>query len=316
MPSSALENTPSWQVYTKDTIVEGGPAKVKCLEINGQVFTIGRGFPRVMSLEDENEDQVRDPEALLAAVARDRQIDPDIVTFWQEWPVTEPKYPYRHEWFELAVLSFSSYEDWWNRGIKSPVRNTLRKAEKCGVSIRETSFDDEFVRGMTAIFNESPVRQGRRFWHYGKDEATVKKQFSRFIHQERVAGAYLGEEMIGFIMVGNNGRAGYFTQIISKIAHRDKRVNEALVAKAVEICASQGNECLVYAFWGDSSLVEFKRKFGFQPVRVPRYVVPVSWQGSLAVRLGLHRGLGEVIPQRLVRWLKRIRAHFYGSVGG
>jgi len=30
---------------------------------------------------------------------------------------------------------------------------------------------------MTAIFNESPTRQGRKFWHYGKDFATVKKQF-------------------------------------------------------------------------------------------------------------------------------------------
>ena len=58
--------------------------------------------------------------------------------------------------------------------IKSRVRNQIRKAEKEGLVVKEVPYDDDFVRGMTAIFNESPVRQGRPFWHYGKSFETVK----------------------------------------------------------------------------------------------------------------------------------------------
>src|SRR5262245_20717674 len=100
------------------------------------------------------------------------------------------------------MMPIGSYEAWWSRQIKSRVRNQIRKAEKEGLVVRECPYDDEFVRGMTAIFNESPVRQGRRFWHYGKDFATVKEQFSRFVYREDMIGAYLGDELIGVMMLG------------------------------------------------------------------------------------------------------------------
>ena len=74
--------------------------------------------------------------------------------------------------------------------------------------MREAAYDDEFVRGMTEIFNEAPIRQGRRFWHYGKDFETVKQQFSRYLFREEMIGAYYGGEMIGFIMLGNAGNYG------------------------------------------------------------------------------------------------------------
>ncbi len=108
------------------------------------------------------------------------------------------------------------------------MRSQIRKAEKEGVVVRETRYDDDFVRGMTAIFNEAPVRQGRRFWHYGKDFETVKRQFSRYIHREHMIGAYYHDEMIGLIMLGNAGRFGITGQIISSIKHRDKATNNAL----------------------------------------------------------------------------------------
>src|SRR5207249_7831640 len=120
-----------------------------------------------------------------------------------------------------------------------------------GVEVREVSYDDDFVRGVTAIFNETPVRQGRRFWHYGKDFETVKRQFSRYLFREDLIGAYVKDELIGFIMLANAGRYGVLGQIISKIQHRDKSPNNDLIAKAVEVCARKGLPFLVYAYWGD-----------------------------------------------------------------
>ena len=64
---------------------------------------------------------------------------------------------------DIAVLPVKSYDHWCEQQIKSRVRNQIRKAEKEGVTVRETGYDDDFVRGMAAIFNEAPVRQGRRF---------------------------------------------------------------------------------------------------------------------------------------------------------
>ena len=156
-------------------------------------------------------------------------------------------------------MQIQSYEHWWKQQIKSQVRNKIRKAEKDGLVVKEVPYDDDFVKGMTAIFNESPVRQGRPFWHYGKSFETVKSQFSRYLYRERMIGAYFDGEMIGFVMLANAGRFGITGQIISSFRHRDKATNNALMAKAVEVCAAAETWPSVYLFWGDDSLADFKR---------------------------------------------------------
>ena len=87
----------------------------------------------------------------------------------------------------------------------------------------------------------------------------MKRQFARYVHREHMIGAYYRDEMIGLIMLGNAGRFGVTGQIISSIKHRDKATNNALIAKAVEVCEKAGLEYLVYLFWSDDSLSEFKR---------------------------------------------------------
>ena len=116
------------------------------------------------------------------------------------------------------------------------------------------------------------------------------------MHRERMIGAYYEGEMIGFIMLANAGRFGITGQIISSLKHRDKSTNNALIAKAVEVCAQQGLGYLIYLFWSEDSLAEFKRRCGFEPVRVPRYWVPLTWKGRLALACGLHRGWKAMIP--------------------
>ena len=295
------------QIFTKETLIRGKPAEIECVEIDGQTFSITRGPVTVLGLEDEWYDDLRDPEEVIRILRENAGFKADIFTFWQRVPDVAPRYPYHLEWEELAVLPIQSYDHWWNHRIKSRTRNLIRKSEKEGVVVRETAYDDDFIRGMTAIFNESPVRQGRRFWHYGKDFDTVKQQFSRYIHREHMIGAYYGDQMIGLVMLGNAGRFGITGQIISSLKHRDKATNNALVAKAVEVCEKLGLGYLIYLFWGDDSLAEFKRRCGFECTKIPRYYVPLTQKGQWGLRWSAHRGWKELVPKRIKVPLKRLR---------
>ena len=164
---------------------------------------------------------------------------------------------------------------------------------------------------MTSIFNETPIRQGRHFLHYGKDFKTVKRQFSRYLFREEIFGAYLGEELVGFVMLADAGNYAFLGQIISKIAHRDLAPTNALLAKAVERCAEKRLPYLVYARWLDDSLGDFKRSNGFQKFDLPRYFVPLTLKGKLALKLGLHRGWKEAVPKQLRKPLKQLRRRWY-----
>jgi Acetyltransferase (GNAT) family len=301
--------------FTKETLVKGKPTRVECVEINGQTYAVSRRPLTMLSLEDEWYDDVHDPGAVIEALRNTDDLRPDIFTFWQRLPDLEPKYAFHMEWEEIAVLPVSSYEYWFNHQIKSRTRGLVRKAEKEGIVVRETVYDDNFVRGMTAIFNEAPVRQGRKFWHYGKNFETVKEQFSRYIHREYMIGAYLNDELIGFIMLANAGRFGLIGQIISAIRHRDKGTNNALVAKAVQVCEERKLPHLCYLFWSGDSLAEFKRRCGFEKTQVPRYFVPLTAKGRIAVKFGMHRGWKELIPDGLKSSLKKIRSRWYGMSG-
>jgi hypothetical protein len=303
----------SLQIFAKDTLIKGQPGQIECVDILGQTFTITRGPLTVVSLEDEWYDDLRDPETVIAALREQRDVSADVLTFWQRLPDIMPKFSYHQEWDEIAVLPSKSYADWWNNHIKSRVRSQIRKAEKEGVVVKECPYDDDFVRGMTAIFNEAAVRQGRRFWHYGKDFDTVKHQFARYIHREHMIGAYYRDEMIGLIMLGNAGTFGLTGQIISSIKHRDKATNNALVAKAVEVCERLGLEHLVYLFWSEDSLSEFKRRCGFEKTRVPRYYVPLNAKGKMGLKLGAQRGWKAMLPRGLKSSLKRLRSSWYES---
>lgn len=316
MVASNLTDTPSpLRIFTKETLFQGRPTQVECLDIGGQTYAVSKGAATMLSLEDEWYDDVRDPQAVIKTLENSTGFKPDIFTFWQRLPDLEPHHSYHVEYEEIAVLPVQSYDHWFNQQIKSRTRGLIRKAEKEGIVVRETAYDDDFVRGMTAIFNEAPVRQGKKFWHYGKDFETVKRQFARFIHREYMIGAYLEGELIGFIMLANAGKFALTGQIISTIKHRDKSTNNALIAKAVEVCAQRKLPQLCYLFWSADSLAEFKRRCGFEKMRVPRYFVPLTPKGRLALKLGVHRGWKELLPGGLKSSLKKLRSRWYGLSG-
>lgn len=297
----------------RDILIDGKSVRRHCVEINGQTFTITGGPLSFATLDDALFQDVKNPEAAIAGLI-DARPRPDILTFSQRVPDVEVKFPYALQWGSFAVLPISTYEHWLTKQLSRSSRNKVRKSEKAGVELRVAEFDNSFIRGMVEIFNESPVRQGRPFWHYGKDFETVKREFSRYLFREDLIGAYYGGELIGFVMLANAGRFGVLGQIISKMAHRDKGTNNALIGKTVEVCAQRQLRHLLYTDWRDTTLVDFKRYCGFEEMKLPRYFVPLTPTGRLALRLGLerfHEGVRAGLPKAIRDPLKMLRKRWY-----
>jgi hypothetical protein len=276
------------------------------IQLDGKRILIQGKLARIARLEEEWYEDLDNPEELIRSLRQSRH-RPDILTFWQRLPDIVPKHHFCMEHDSIAAIPIKDYSFWWNRQIDAKTRNMVRRSEKKGVSVRRTEFNDRFVEGMTAIFNETPVRQGKRFWHYGKDFHTLKREFSRFLFREEVYGAYFGDELVGFIMLAFAGRYAVLGQILSKIAHRDKSSTNALMAKAVERCAERGVPYLVYAKWHDGGLGDFKRHNGFERFDLPRYFVPLTAVGRIFVALRLYRNMVGLLPDPVGRVLKTAR---------
>jgi hypothetical protein len=122
----------------------------------------------------------------------------------------------------------------------------------------------------------------------------------------------VGAELIGFMKMVRVNSIASIMQILAKNAHQDKKPMNALVAKAVELCEQKGLSHLIYRKYiyddnVDDPLTEFKRRNGFEQVLVPRYYVPLTYRGSLALKLHLHRGGREMIPRPLKVLLRKLR---------
>ena len=222
------------------------------------------------------------------------------------------------EWDNLAVLPVSTFDSWWSQQIGFKARNKAKQAAKKGVIVREAPFDDALAQGICEIYNESPVRQGRRFPHYGKSFEFVRRMSSTFLDTSVFIGAYLDQKLIGFIKLttDDSGTQAGMMHIVSMIQHRDKAPTNALVAQAVRSCADRGISHLVYSNFAygkkeRSSLSDFKERNGFQRVNLPRYFVPLTSLGLAAFRMGLHHKLIDRLPAPLVAKARDVRYAWY-----
>lgn len=272
---------------------------------------------RVARLDADMYQFLSDPQPLIAEL-RARKVGVDLFTFTQTITDTAPKYKYPMEWENLAVLPVSTFEEWWEKQIGFKARNKAKQAEKRGVVLREVPFGDELVRGIAAIYNETPVRQGRPYPHFGKDFATVYRETATYLDFSVFIGAYQGDELIGFIkMVWDEDRiqAGLMN-IVSKIQHRDKAPTNALMAHAVRACAARGIPHIVYSHFAygkreRDNLTDFKERNGFKRVDLPRYYVPLSAWGRIALRMGLHHRMLDRLPEPVGEKLREMRSRWY-----
>jgi hypothetical protein len=104
--------------------------------------------------------------------------------------------------------------------------------------------------------------------------------------------------------------------ILSMIQHNDKAPTNALIAQAVRYCAEHKIPFLVYEHFvygnkqGDS-LSHFKEVNGFQRVDLPRYYVPITILGRIALRLGLHHRLADRVPESVAAKFREMRKAWY-----
>lgn len=271
---------------------------------------------RVAEVEGEGYKLLADPKSAIAALRNSGRAD--VFTFLQELPEISPKYSYPFEVDNLAVLTISTFDQWWSRQLGFKARNKAKQAEKKGIVIREVAFDDTLARGIWEIYNEVPVRQGRRFPHYGKSFEAVREMSATFLDSSVFIGAFDDDKLIGFIKLTMNDartQAGIM-HILSLISYRDKAATNALVVQAVRSCADRGVIRLVYANFAygkkaRSSLSDFKERNGFQRVDVPRYYIPLTPWGTVAFRLRLHRRLAEQMPESVAAKLRELRTRWY-----
>ena len=283
------------------------------MNVCGRDIKVQGRLVRIARIHGDKYRFMEDPEPVIEGLRKtaDRI---DIFTFMQRLPETLPKHSYPMEWDNVAALPISTFDAWQTQQVDSKTRNMVRKAERKGVETREVPFDDSLVRGIWALYNECPVRQGRAFSHYGKDIDTVRREHSTFLDSSVFIGAFLGAELIGFTKLTcdeTRTEAGMMN-IVSMIQHRDKGPTNALIAEAVRSCARRGIPYLVYSNFAygkkeRDGLSDFKRNNGFQRIDLPRYYVPLTRIGWLAFNLGLHHRFVDHLPESVEARLRQLR---------
>lgn len=297
--------------------VKGKNSLVPAAVIDGRTVVAKGGWCKVASIRDEEVvegELVRNPEKFIAEL-KQSGLPADVLTFFQRPPDVTARFNYHVEWDNYAAVNTARFEDWWEKLPQEARKNTRRSAKR-GVVVKSVPFDDELAKGIHKLCNETPVRQGRPFWHYGKDFETVKREHATYLERSEFVCAYFEDELIGFIKMVYVDRVATIFHILAFNSHYDKRPMNALLTKCVEICAQKGVGYFVYGkyIYGnkkDSSLVEFKRRNGFEQINFPRYYVPLTLKGRIYVALRLYRGLVGLLPAPVLSFLLKIRDRLY-----
>lgn len=214
----------------------------------------------------------------------------------------------------IAFLDLKSYDEWW-KTVGKKTRNMIRKAEKSGIRTGIAEPNENLVKGMWKIYNETPIRQERAFPHYGIALEAVARGLASTEDALYIV-AYLQDELVGFVQLINGDRVVVISQILSMQKHLDKAVNNALVAKTIEVCASKGLKWIMYGRIGNHpSLDKFKQSNGFTQFELTRYYMPLTKKGRIAIRFGLQREIKDRLPKAIkyplfpvYNWVSRTRA--------
>ncbi|MFZ0962478.1 MAG: hypothetical protein WAO35_16400 [Terriglobia bacterium] len=287
------------------------------MKVCGKEIRVQGTWIRIARLEADKYEFLDEPEAMLSGLRNcGRRID--LFTFMQRLTETSPKYTYPWEWDNLAVLPVTTFDHWWTQQIRFAPRGRVRQAGKKGVTVREVQFDDVLVRGIWEIYNECPIRQGKRFPHYGMSIERAREYAGTFLDGSIFLGAFLGERLIGFakLTCDENRTQANLMHILSKVEHRDKAPTNALLAQAVRSVAERQIPFLVYQNFSygkgrQDSLSKFKEVNGFLRIDLPRYYVPLTRLGSVAFRLGLHHRFAERFPESVAAKFRELRTLWY-----
>jgi hypothetical protein len=139
-----------------------------------------------------------------------------------------------------------------------------------------------------------------------------------FLDRSVYIGGFFAGKMIGFIKLttDESNTQSCLVHILSMVQHKDKAPTNALIAQAVKNCAARKVPFLVYEHFvygkkNEDSLSHFKEVNGFQRVDLPRYYIPLTALGSLALRCRLHHKLVDRVPESWANRLRDLRKEWY-----
>ena len=299
--------------------VKGKWGRVPALEISGTVIAVTGRWIKLATVHDEHwlERELADPEACVARLKQGRShgLRADVFTFGQKLPATVPKYSYHLEWDSIAAARTSNFMKWWD-ALPQESRKNARRAQKRGVVVTVRKLDDDLIHGVVRLNNASPIRQGRRYTHYGKTFEQVKRDHASFLDRSDFVCAYLGDELIGYLKLVYRGEIASILNIISDPGHFDKRPSNALITSVIELCEAKHVEYLTYGMFnygnkGNTPVREFKTRNGFEEILVPRYYIPLTTWGTICLKTNLHHGLLGSLPRWVIKAGTRGRAAWY-----
>lgn len=302
-----MENSLSLPANCAEVRINGKTAYVPSANIDGRTVIATGKFFKVASIRDADVvegELVKNPDTFAATLKKSR-LNADVLTFFQRPPEISPRFDLFFDWDNYAAVTISTFQHWWE-SVPQETRKNVRRAAKRGVVTKPVPFDNGLARGIHHLCNEAPVRQGRPFWHFGKDFETVRREHATYLERSDFIGAFFQGELIGFIKMTRVDSVAFILHILASNAHFDKRPINALIARAVEVCVEKKIRYFVYDkyIYGnkkDSSLLELKRRNGFEQIQFPRYYVPLTSRGKLFISLKLYRGISGILPEPVLK---------------
>ena len=316
---SGYENMTRKEANSVEVRVRGRWTAVPAVDISGrQVLARGKWLKIAFVRSDEMmENELENPELYIARLKSDAKdvLKADIFTFAQKIPATLPRYPYPIEWESVAAIHLVSFKEWWE-SLPQETRKNVRRSQKRGVVVRITEWNDDLIRAIREVNNESPLRQGMPNAYYGRSLEETKRLYGEFIGRCDFICAYFGGELIGFLHLVYRGEVASILNLTTKPSHFDKRPANAVVAMAAEICEARGISYLSYGLYNygnkrHNPLREFKIRNGFKEVLVPRFFVPLTRWGRLCMKAKIHRGFVGILPHSVITIAVGARSLWY-----
>ncbi|XES76973.1 MAG: GNAT family N-acetyltransferase [Candidatus Bathyarchaeia archaeon] len=296
---------PEW-LFERGTFNHRGPyyeTLKTLLEVDGELEGLAvqkKGFLKVAKYQEQYE-YIKDAPISSGFFGKIVDRDADMFTFVErKWcsPLNKPSSSWLKAEDNIALLQIIPYEAWLAK-VGKKTRNMVRKAQKSGVQTEVVEPTEQLAEGIWKIYNETPIRQGRAFSHYGIPLEHVKALVRSATNSTFIAESLEGE-VVGFVQLVHGDQLTVMAQILSLQKHWDKALNNALVAKAVEVCAEKNVPWLMYGRMGNHpSLDMFKENNGFSKYNLTRYYVPLTKKGRWAAKLGLHKEAKDALPQAL-----------------
>lgn len=274
-----------------------------------------RWFGRIAKYYELNE-YIKDIAPTKRFLGKLTEYGADVFTFIERgWikPIDNPPSDWIKTEDNIALLQITNYSDWLTK-VGKKTRNMIRKSEKNGIKTEVVIPSDRLIDGIWKIYNETPIRQARPFPYYGIKLEDVRAEVNQAQNCTFI-GAFYESELVGFIELFHGDQITVTAQILSLQKFWDKAVNNALLAKAVEVCALKNIQWLMYGRIGNHpSLDSFKENNGFSKYDLTRFYIPLNRKGRWLIKLNLHREIKDSLPEPVKKllipvysWISRVK---------